>query len=145
MRFQVPQFIEVEDKIFGPFTLVQFIYMAGGIGISVVLFTFLPHFLAILLIIPVLGLSAALTFYKVNNKPFLNVIEAFFKYFIGSKLYVWRKLPKKVSAKSQEEKAASYAQVYVPKLSDSKLRDLTWNLGVAKEQQNPTTPPTSNQ
>jgi len=32
MRFEVPQFIEVEDKIFGPFTWKQFIYLMGGEG-----------------------------------------------------------------------------------------------------------------
>jgi len=26
MQFQVPQFIEIEDKIFGPLTLKQFLY-----------------------------------------------------------------------------------------------------------------------
>ena len=38
MRFQVPQFIEVEDKIFGPMTLKQFIYMAGGAGLSFLIY-----------------------------------------------------------------------------------------------------------
>ena len=38
MQFQVPQFIETEDKIVGPFTLRQFIYVAGaGLG-SVILY-----------------------------------------------------------------------------------------------------------
>ena len=32
MRFQVPQFIEIESKIFGPLTFKQFIYLAGGGG-----------------------------------------------------------------------------------------------------------------
>ncbi len=30
MRFQVPQFIETETKIVGPFTLKQFLYIALG-------------------------------------------------------------------------------------------------------------------
>ncbi len=33
MRFEVPQFIDVEDKIFGPFTFKQFLYLAGGAGL----------------------------------------------------------------------------------------------------------------
>ncbi|TSC80302.1 MAG: hypothetical protein G01um101429_152 [Parcubacteria group bacterium Gr01-1014_29] len=31
-QFQVPQFIEVEDKIFGPLTTKQFFYLLGGGG-----------------------------------------------------------------------------------------------------------------
>ena len=44
MRFQVPQFIEVEDKIFGPLTFKQFVYVTGGVGLAVILFLFLPRF-----------------------------------------------------------------------------------------------------
>ena len=34
MQFQVPQFLDVEDKIVGPFTIKQFIYLAGGVGMG---------------------------------------------------------------------------------------------------------------
>ena len=30
MQYQVPQFIEVEDKIFGPLTFKQLVYVVGG-------------------------------------------------------------------------------------------------------------------
>ena len=30
MQFQVPQFIETEDKVVGPLTLRQFMYIAGA-------------------------------------------------------------------------------------------------------------------
>jgi hypothetical protein len=29
MQFRVPQFIDIEDKLFGPLTFKQFIYLAG--------------------------------------------------------------------------------------------------------------------
>ena len=74
MRFQVPQFIDVEDHVFGPFTFKQFVYIAGGIGVSFVLLRLLPRFLAIIAIIPVAGFSLALAFYRVNNKPFIQMV-----------------------------------------------------------------------
>lgn len=141
MRFQVPQFIEVEDKIFGPLTFKQFIYIAGGVGISVILFTLLPKFIAILIALPVLALSGALAFYKVNNAPFVKVVESFFKYQLGGKLYLWQKEDKQPVAQNREEKPLE--QVYVPKLSDSKLKELTWSLDI-KENQNPVTPNDNN-
>lgn len=134
MRFQVPQFIEVEDKIFGPLTFKQFIYLGGGIGLSVILFLLLPNFLAFVLSAPVVLFAAALAFYKVNNKPFINVVEAFFKYTITSKLYLWKK-EDKAPTKTVESKPVE--QVYVPRLSESKLKDLSWSLDI-KENQNPT-------
>jgi len=125
MRFQVPQFTDVEDKIVGPFTLKQFIYIAGAIGICIVLYSFLPLFLAIMLMIPVAALGAALAFLKINNKPFINILESFFKYMIGNKLYIWKHSQKKVS-KNKEERDESL----IPRLSSSKLKELTWNLDI---------------
>ncbi|MEK7176161.1 MAG: PrgI family protein, partial [Patescibacteria group bacterium] len=122
MRFQVPQFIEVEDKIFGPLTFKQFVYVAGGIGLCVILFIFLPKFLAILLALPVAALAGALAFYKVNDKPFINMVEAFFNYTLTNKLYIWKKEEKEAKSKGNEAADKPIQQVYVPKLSESKLR-----------------------
>jgi hypothetical protein len=141
MRFQVPQFIEIEDKIFGPLTFKQFIYLAGGAGACVALFTLLPKFLAILIAAPVGALALALAFYKVNDKPFINMVEAFFNYTLTNKLYIWRKEDKAPIAR--ERQAASPEQVFVPKLSESKLKELTWSLDI-KENQNPINSPGEN-
>lgn len=138
MRFQVPQFIEVEDKIFGPLTFKQFIYLAGGVGGCVVLFTFLPKFFALLLSIPVAALAGALAFYPVNDKPFIFFLESFFKYLTTSKLYIWKKEEKKNNNEQLTMNNRAPEQVYVPKLSESKLRDLTWSLDI-KENRNPVT------
>lgn len=138
MRFQVPQFIEVEDKIFGPLTFKQFIYVGGGVGLSVILFLLLPRFLAIVISLPIVIFAVALAFYKVNEKPFINIVEAFVKYTLTNKLYIWKKEEKKVVAKEQLPGSAGIEQIYVPKLSESKLKELTWSLDI-KESRNPVT------
>ena len=140
MRFQVPQFIEVEDKIFGPLTFKQFVYVAGGAGMCVLLFTFFPTFIAILVALPVAALAGALAFYKYNSKPFIHFLEAFLHYNLQDKLYVWHKEEKAVSSKQEAVGSGPLKQVYVPKLSESKLRDLTWSLDV-KDSSNPRTTP----
>lgn len=127
MQFQVPQFIEVEDKIFGPLTFKQFIYLAGGVGLSFVLYQSFPLFLAILFIIPVAALSLALAFYKVNEKPFIDSLEAAVKYFLRGKLYLWKKRPPKAAGNALP---ANSTPVKEPKLSESKLKDLAWSLDV---------------
>jgi len=133
MQFQVPQFIDIEDKIFGPLTFKQFIYLAGGAGISFVLYVTLPFFIAFLIIIPVVVFSVALAFYKINKKPFLSVVESAFKYLLNAKLYTWKKQDKKILKKAED--VVPVNQLYVPKLSDSKLKDLSWSLDVHKEVQ----------
>lgn len=127
MKFQVPQFIDVEDKIIGPLTFRQFVYLAGGAGGSFVLYQFLPILLAIPLILMMIALSVALAFYKVNSKPFIYIMEAAFRYASASKLYLWKKENKKPVAKSED---SSEETLYVPRLSDSKLRDIAWSLDV---------------
>jgi len=130
MRYQVPQFIEVEDKIFGSISLKQFIYLAGGGGLSFVIFRFLPSIVySFIPITIVMGFSAALAFYKVNNKPFINVVEAAFKYYVSAKLFIWKKVPSK-KADNPVQEAKEYAGIMVPKISDSKLKDLTWSLDI---------------
>jgi hypothetical protein len=134
MRFQVPQFIEVEDKIFGPLTLKQFIYLAGGAGLSFTIYRILGSFLlSIFPIIIIMALSAALTWWKINGRfPFIYYMEAAFKYYFGSKLYIWKKgerAPETKEAATAEE-AKQYASIMVPKISDSKLKDLTWSLDI---------------
>lgn len=127
MKFQVPQFIEVEDKIFWHLTLKQFIYLTGGGGLSLIILMVLPKFLAFILVIPVISFSLALAFYKVNNRPFIIVVEAALKYLFNDKLYIWRKVEQPeapaVAQKKEEPTAA-----FMPRFSDSKLKDMNWAL-----------------
>ena len=137
MRFQVPQFIEIEDQVIGPLTIKQFIYLAGGAGICYVTYAYVPFILLAIPLIAVEGaLALALAFYKVNNKPFIDMLEASIKFYFGEKLYIWKKEPKKIVP--LEDKPAETPQVYVPKLSDSKLKELSWSLDI-NENMNPVT------
>jgi hypothetical protein len=130
MRYQVPQFIEVEDKIFGPLTIKQFVYLAGGGGLCLILFTLLPFWLFVPLALPVAVFAAMLAFYTVNGRPFIFAIEHAFGYFFGSKLYLWQpRRSERVGAptKASEQPAA---MPIVPQLSQSKLKDLAWSLNI---------------
>lgn len=138
MQFEVPQFIEVEAKIFGPLTIKQFIYVAGGAGMAFVIYYMLGFWLALPFAVPVLVFAAALAFYKVNDKPFINIMESAVKYFFSNKLYIWHKEDKPIKANSQAEIDKLANPLSVPKLSDSRLRDLTWSLDIT-ENLNPVT------
>lgn len=130
MQFKVPQFLDIEDKIFGPFTFSQFVYLAGGAGICFVIFKLLGLLLGILPILAVAGFTLALSFYRPNNKPLVNMIESGTKYLFQDKLYIWkRKKFKKSVVVANKEKTEAMSQNNV-KLSGSKLRDLAWSLDV---------------
>ena len=137
MEYQVPQFIEVEDKIFGPLTIRQFIYLAGGGGLVAILVLTFGLFIGVLLGIPVGALAVALAFYKINGKPFIEILESGFGFFLGKRLYLWRKEKEPVTPAAVME--ASAAPVVVPKeaLSRRKLEELAWSLDVKDTGQNP--------
>ncbi len=139
MRYQVPQFIDVEDKIVGPLTLKQFLYVAGGTGMAYVVYAFFPIYIAVVIIAIIIPVSLALAFYKINNKPFIDFLESAFIYYTKENLYIWKKEQKSPLRRSVEEAGnKTPPQVHVPRLSDSKLKDLSWTLDV-NENLNPLT------
>jgi hypothetical protein len=140
MQFKVPQFLEIEDKIFGPFTFREFVYLAGGAGICFALYKLLGLVWGAIPILAVGSLSGMLTFYRPNNKPFIEMLEAGFKYGFQSKLYIWKRRqvkkdvgtkgePQNMSMVSEEEKRKAMLDSGL-KLSGNKLRDLAWSLDV---------------
>jgi hypothetical protein len=129
MRYQVPQFIEVEDKIFGPLTIKQFLYLAGGGGLCLIFYSLLPFYLFVGLSLPVIAFCLALSFYKVYDRPFIIVIEHAFRYTMGTKLYLWKQRPAEQSVTTSPT-AVAPSRPLVPTLSQSKLSDLAWSLNI---------------
>jgi len=131
MRFKVPQFLDIEDKIFGPFTFSEFVYLAGGAGICFFLFKLLGWGLGIVPMALVASLSLALTFYKPNNKPFVDMMESAITYFAGDKLYIWqRKRLTKTDKANKDKENAPVVVHHDPRLNGGKLRDLAWSLDI---------------
>lgn len=127
-RYQVPQFLEVEDKIFGPLTLKQFLYSGAGAAIMFTAWQTLPRVLAIIAGVPFLVLFLALAFYQVNKRPLSLAIENALKYFFSSKLFLWKKRDK--TPKKQVAEVVRNATQDVPTVSNSKLKDLAWGLDI---------------
>ena len=90
-QFQVPQFIEIEDKIIGPLTLKQFLYLTAGAALLFILYfflTFVPWFIVALIIAP---LALALAFLKINGRPFIYFLMSAIGFIFKPKLYLWKK------------------------------------------------------
>jgi len=91
MQFKVPQFIEIEDKIVGPLTLKQFLYLLAGVGALAVLWFYLTLGAFLLIGIPIGILVLALAFYKYNGRPLISILGSFIKYITKPRLYLWKK------------------------------------------------------
>ncbi|MFZ2151603.1 MAG: PrgI family protein [Minisyncoccia bacterium] len=134
MQFQVPQFIELEDKIVGPLTFKQFLFIVGGGGAAFIFYQ-LPLWGSVkfFLVIFSLGIGGAFAFYRLNNKSLLATLEDAVMFYVGQKLYLWKKVDKKIPQKTYtlpSEQSEPSVNLGLPVLSQSKLRDLTWGLDV---------------
>ncbi|MCX6755835.1 MAG: PrgI family protein [Candidatus Nomurabacteria bacterium] len=132
MQFKVPQFIDIEDKLFGPFTFRQFAYLAGGGGMIFVIYKIMSLWIGIFLIIPIAGLTAALVFYRINNQPFIYYLQAGINYFLSGKLYIWKQRLEKPNSKKEDADNIKQVSV-VPQMSSSRLKDISWGLDMREE------------
>lgn len=132
MRFEIPQFINVPDKLFGPFTFRQALYLVGGGGIIFLLYKILPTFFAILLGLPVAAFALALVFYNPNGRPFIDMVESFLLYSFTHKFYLWRPSEPKPGAQDITQIHQPFPQEgALPEENKSqKLSDLAWSLDI---------------
>lgn len=96
MQYKVPQHIDIEDKIVGPFTMKQFVYLLVSGFIVYAWWNFSNTFISpppILIFIPlavpvgILGLCFALL--KINDRPFEIFILSLLKFIFSPKQRVW--------------------------------------------------------
>lgn len=130
-QYQVPQFITVEDKVFGPFTIKQFLYLAGGGVLVFGAYFLLAPFLFWPIAVLVGGLAGSLAFLKVNEQPFPTILKNMIFYLLHPRLYVWKQGAKKeTGGKEQETPTDGSLITNIPKITKSKLSDLAWSLDV---------------
>lgn len=111
MKHEVPQFIDVKDKVIGPLTFEQFLYLLGGASLAYMSFRFIVAPFGFLLAALLGGLAALLAFYKVNNRPFIDFLASFVAYQTRSRSYSWRKQEEVVAKKT--------ATISTPEISSS--------------------------
>jgi len=90
MQFQVPQFIESETKLVGPFTLKQFLFVAGGVAIIYIESSIFSGMINIIIMLLTAAFFGALAFVKIDGHPFLNYLAYLLSYMLSPKKYLFR-------------------------------------------------------
>jgi hypothetical protein len=109
-------------------------FQVPQVGRVTILVLSLPLVFAIILGAPIAGLAVALAFYKINGKPFIEILESGLVYFLGGRLYLWKKEKEPVAPKIE---AVAPAPLPKAPLSRRKLEELAWSLDVRDTGQNP--------
>jgi hypothetical protein len=106
MQFQVPQFIESEDKLVGPFTLRQFAYVAGAAAIGAMLYFTIGGVVSIIVGALLIASALGFAFVKVGGRPLIEVFLAAINFYWKPQTYVWRAERAGVSAAPSGRKAS---------------------------------------
>ena len=126
-KFIVPQFIDSEDKIWGPITVRQFVTILVGGLFEFIAYKMADFSLFIFETVLIVILVIVIAFVKINGAPFLVFALNFIETFKKAKTRVWHKeyIPtEEFKSKTEGEKK----DVYVDKktfLPDKKLSELS--------------------
>lgn len=106
MLFNVPQFIDVEDKVAGPLTAKQILWMVGMGGVLFIVWTFFDTTTFFVLSLPVIILFVLFAFYRPYNQSLLFFSVNAVMFFFRPKVYTWDRpgVVKNDIVKPKEEK-----------------------------------------
>lgn len=131
MQFQVPQFIETEDKIVGPLSLRQFMIVGAGGGVAAILYFMLQFWVWAILAFIVMSLAIGLAFVKVEGRPLIKVLTSAFNYYWHPQIYIWQPEHPAMPAVKHTEKASP-----AKKPSTSALEKIAAGMALHKSWQN---------
>lgn len=89
MRFKVPQNIDMPDRIVGPLTLTQFVYGVVGMGIAYIIYQRVAAPFGGIIAVPIAVFTAACTFVKIQEQPFLKFFGHFLFFVSAPQRRVW--------------------------------------------------------
>lgn len=92
MRFQVPQFVDIEDKVIGPLTLKQFAFYIIAAMVLGLLYVMVDLGLLLLLALPIVGVALLFAHGRFYGQSFGTILLNAMTFFSGSRLYLWRRV-----------------------------------------------------
>lgn len=117
-QYKIPQKLDIEEKIIGPFTLRQFFYMIGGGILVYALFnifgkTNLTVFL--LSALPIAVITVVLVFVRVNERSFEFFLFSLFAFLKNPRALRWKKSARMINfemmAKTSEDEQAKQKEM----------------------------------
>ncbi|MEK7556651.1 MAG: PrgI family protein [Patescibacteria group bacterium] len=91
MRYQVPQFVDIEDKIIGPLTLKQFLMYFSAVLLLIPVYLFSDLSLFLTLSLPVVAVAAAFAHFKPGGKSLFSFMGNAAGFFLSSRIWTWRR------------------------------------------------------
>jgi len=115
LQFKVPQKIDIEDRIVGPLTMVQFVYAVVGGGATYLLLMSLPVPVNYILGFITGIFTFCITLVKVNGRPFTNFLRNLIVYGGNPRTRIWNKGQSDVRVEIYQPKGVAKTDVYANK------------------------------
>lgn len=135
MLYKVPQKIDLEDKVIGPLTFRQFLYLLAGILPAYIIAQLLSSYaglnlvVGLLLMFPLWLPAVFLAFAKFQEQNMDKIILAMLNFLQMPKTLIWNKkyVPPKVLIKTPKKEQIKYSR---PKTLESRLQNLSESLAI---------------
>ncbi|MCK4524943.1 MAG: PrgI family protein [Candidatus Andersenbacteria bacterium] len=127
MQYSVPQFIDVEDKVVGPFTGKQALFMIIGFGVLLIAFTFFRISFFLIIAIPTILLTLAFAFWRPKGFTVSRWITNIINFYTTPHLYIWRREPDSRMFKLTQRKQAP-KEIQATQVSKNRINELAWLL-----------------
>jgi hypothetical protein len=126
-QFVVPQFLDIEDKIFGPITVRQFLILLASGLIHFVVFKLVDTALFILFFAFFGGFTLILAFVKINGQAFHYFLLNIFQTIRRPSLRIWNKALTKEELNQLRHPIKNVVQEHfeVKHASVNRIRDLS--------------------
>ncbi|HPX94695.1 MAG TPA: PrgI family protein [Candidatus Moranbacteria bacterium] len=124
MLINVPQHIDVEDKIVGPLTAKQLGWVVALGIILLILWNMLPKILFFIVGVPLVIIFLALAFYKPYGQPLGSFVIFGIMYFFRPKVYFWKRTPQKEIKLTQKSIVAPKTQPVSKSIDSDSLKNL---------------------
>ena len=136
MRFQVPQFINHEAKVIGPFTFRQFIYLGVPGAVAFFLYFLAPFFVFIVSTIFLGSFGFMFAFVKIGGRSLASILLNFSHFTVSPKRYIWHKGKAPVQAPQVQYQKQPVKQESTKRevklVSQSKIKDLATRIDTSK-------------
>lgn len=107
MLINVPQYIDVEDKVAGPITAKQLMWLIILGVLLLVFWNIFPKVVFFIVAVPTTILFIALAFYKPYGQPLGNFVLFGIMYFFKPKIYLWKRTADRIAVNTQTVKKAT--------------------------------------
>ncbi|TSC93324.1 MAG: Uncharacterized protein Athens101428_696 [Candidatus Berkelbacteria bacterium Athens1014_28] len=115
MQFKVPQKIDIEDRIVGPMTMLQFVYAVLGGGTAyLVANTFSPPY-NLIVAAPIALFTFCVIFVKINGRPFGHFFRNLIIYLFIPHTRIWHKGDSNIQVEIYQPKATEKIDPYAEK------------------------------